>query len=84
MTTLIKFTAVQTQTLIAQTKNVYWEGALLGQGLPWAKTTATKAPEKRDNDAPLQNTPADVRTVILVLGGFLLTLFFVTKVALGL
>ena len=30
------------------------------------------------------NTPADVRTVILVLGGFLLTLFFVTKVALGL
>ena len=36
--------------------------------------------------APLEedNTPADVRTVILVLGGFLLTLFFVTKLALGL
>ena len=30
------------------------------------------------------NTPADVRTVVLVLGGFLLSLFFVTKIALGL
>ena len=40
--------------------------------------------KKRGNEAPLQNTPADGRTVILVLGGFLLTLFFVTKVALGL
>ena len=40
---------------------------------------------KKYNSAPLQdNTPADGRTVILVLGGFLLTLFFVTKVALGL
>ena len=40
--------------------------------------------KKRCNEAPLQNTPADGRTVLLVLGGFLLTLFFVTKVALGL
>ncbi len=38
----------------------------------------------RDNEAPLNNTAADVRTVVLVLGGFLLTLFFVTKIALGL
>ena len=30
------------------------------------------------------NTPADARMVILVLGGFLVTLFFVTKIALGL
>ncbi len=38
----------------------------------------------KKGEVELDNTPADVRTVVLVLGGFLLTLFFVTKVALGL
>ena len=41
--------------------------------------------KKRDKKKPLQdNTPADVRTLLLVLGGFLLALFLVTKMALGL
>ena len=49
---------------------------------------AQRAINKRDRrrkQAPLQdNTPADVRTLLLVLGGFLLALFLVTKMALGL
>ena len=41
--------------------------------------------KKRDKKVPLQdNTPADVRTLLLVIGGFLLALFLVTKMALGL
>ena len=43
--------------------------------------------KKRDRkkQAPLQdNSPADVRTLLFVLGGFLLALFLVTKMALGL
>ena len=41
--------------------------------------------KKRDKKKPLQdNTPADVRTLLLVVGGFLLALFLVTKMALGL
>ena len=39
----------------------------------------------RKKQAPLQdNTPADVKKLLLVLGGFLLALFVVTKMALGL
>ncbi len=33
---------------------------------------------------PQDNTPADVFSLLLVLGGFTLTLFLVTKMALGL
>ena len=41
--------------------------------------------KKRDKKVPLQdNTPADVKKLLLVLGGFLLALFLVTKMALGL
>ena len=41
--------------------------------------------KKRDKKKPLQdNTPADVKKLLLVLGGFLLALFLVTKMALGL
>ena len=41
--------------------------------------------KKRDKKVPLQdNTPADVKTLLLVVGGFLLALFLVTKMALGL
>ena len=41
--------------------------------------------KKRDKKAPLQdNSPADVKKLLLVLGGFLLALFLVTKMALGL
>ena len=41
--------------------------------------------KKRDKKKPLQdNPPADVRTLLLVVGGFLLALFLVTKMALGL
>ena len=41
--------------------------------------------KKRDKKKPLQdNTPADVKTLLLVVGGFLLALFLVTKMALGL
>ena len=35
-------------------------------------------------DPPPDTTPADLRKVILVIGDFLLALFFVTKLALGL
>ena len=41
--------------------------------------------KKRDKKVPLQdNTPADVKKLLLVLGGLLLALFLVTKMALGL
>ena len=41
--------------------------------------------KKRDKKAPLQdNSPADVKKLLLVLGGLLLALFLVTKMALGL
>ena len=41
--------------------------------------------KKRDKKKPLQdNSPADVKTLLLVVGGFLLALFLVTKMALGL
>ena len=41
--------------------------------------------KKRDKKGPLQdNTPADVKKLLLVLGGLLLALFLVTKMALGL
>ena len=41
--------------------------------------------KKRDKKKPPQdNSPADVRTLLLVVGGFLLALFLVTKMALGL
>ena len=41
--------------------------------------------KKRDKKKPLQdNTPADVRTLLVFFGGFLLALFLVTKMALGL
>ena len=41
--------------------------------------------KKRDKKKPLQdNTPADVKKLLLVLGGLLLALFLVTKMALGL
>ena len=40
--------------------------------------------KKRDKKVPLQdNTPADVKKLLLVLGGLLLALFLVTKMALG-
>ena len=42
--------------------------------------------KKRDRkkQAPVQDAPADVRKLLLVVGGFLLALFVVTKMALGL
>ena len=41
--------------------------------------------KKRDKKVPLQdNTRADFSTLLLVVGGFLLALFLVTKMALGL
>ena len=41
--------------------------------------------KKRDKKKPLQdNIPAHVKTLLLVVGGFLLALFLVTKMALGL
>ena len=43
-----------------------------------------KTQSLRRRAAPQDTTPADLRTVILVIGGFLLALFFVTKLALGL
>ena len=50
------------------------------------RRAAQRAINKRDRkkQAPVQDNTADARTLLLGLGGFLLALFLVTKMALGL
>ncbi len=48
------------------------------------KINRGKQGRKKKPEAPQDNTPADVRVVILVLVGFLAALFLVTKLSLGL
>ena len=50
-----------------------------------ARRARLKSQGRLKKKAPLQdNTPADVKKLLLVLGGLLLALFLVTKMALGL
>ena len=54
-------------------------------GLALSRREAQRARRRKGHAAtPQDTTPADLRKVILVIGGFLLALFFVTKLALGL
>ncbi len=66
-------------------------GAYLGVNPPTgtdargARRARLKSQGRLKKKAPLQdNSPADVSTLLLVVGGFFLALFLVTKMALGL
>ncbi len=54
------------------------------RGRRGARRFAARRQGGRLKKTPQDNTPADVRVVILVLVGFLAALFLVTKLALGL